>query len=424
MIKVKNISKSFILPHEKKMTLREHVLGFLSGRGTTEERLCALRGIDFDVQRGEFFSIIGKNGSGKSTLLKIMAHIYAPDEGGVTIDGTVSPFLELGIGFNPDLTARENVFLSASVMGLRRKEIENLYGRIISFAELERFQSQELKNFSSGMQVRLAFSVAFMVDADILLIDEVLAVGDASFQQKCYDVFRRLKAEGKTIVFVSHGMGEVKEFSDRVMLLHEGKIVSIGEPEKVVHDYQLLTAREDEKRIAMEESLKQREMAEVQRTLPSPGDEHRWGSGWARMKSVKLFDAEGREKHVFTTGEELCMRMGLERRKEDLASVQAKVSVHRSDGVNVLVTQSDPIRVDTPAGGTGRVVDLVFPKIELLAAIYYFDVALMPVDGGEPCDFLKSCCKMRIYQDSSGAYKSFGGISYLAHEWKIPEVSS
>lgn len=207
MIEVTDVSKTFALPKERKVTLREHLLGLVLGRGAGIESLRALRGVSFRVHKGEFFSVIGKNGSGKSTLLKILSGIYAPDTGGVKLGGTLSPFLELGIGFNPDLTARENVFLSAAVMGLHRSEIERLYDRIIGFAELERFQEQALKNFSSGMQVRLAFSVAFMVDADILLIDEVLAVGDASFQQKCYDVFRRLKGVGKTIVFVSHSMG-------------------------------------------------------------------------------------------------------------------------------------------------------------------------------------------------------------------------
>jgi len=419
MIRVHDISKTFLIPQEKKMTLREHVLGFLLGRTTRFEPLRALRGVSFDVHKGEFFSIIGKNGSGKSTLLKIMSSIYAPDTGGITLDGTVSPFLELGIGFNPDLTAKENVFLSAAVLGLRRREVAALYGDIIGFAEMERFQEQALKNFSSGMKVRLAFSVAFMVNADILLIDEVLAVGDASFQQKCYDVFRRLKREGKTIIFVSHSMGDVKEFSDRVMLLHEGQIVSIGEPEKVIHDYQLLTAREDEKRMALEESLKHKKAAEARKELAPPGSDQRWGSGWARVQGVTFSDAEGKEKHVYATGEQLRMRIIFRRENPELRSLRVRVAVHRADGINVMETQSEPIPLSLAEGTAQDAVELLFPRLELLAAIYYFDVGLVAEDGaGEPFDFLRSCAHIRVYQDNESAYSKFTGISYLAHEWR------
>jgi len=423
MIQVCEISKNFLLPKEKKRTLKEHVLAFLLGRSTGFEPLHALRGVSFNVHKGEFFSIIGKNGSGKSTLLKILASIYAPDTGGARMGGTVSPFLELGIGFNPDLTARENVFLSAAVLGLRRGEIRAMYNDIIGFAELERFQDQALKNFSSGMQVRLAFSVAFMVNADILLIDEVLAVGDASFQQKCYDVFRRLKREGKTIIFVSHSMGDVKEFSDRVMLLHEGQMVSIGDPEKVIHDYQILTAREDEKRIAREDALKQKKAAEARKDLAPPGTEQRWGSGWARVQRVIFSDAGDKEKHVYATGERLRMTIIFNSENPDLKSLRVSVAVHRADGINVMETQSEPIPLNRAEGATQYVVDLVFPRLELLAAIYYFDVGIVPEGGaGEPFDFLRNCAHIRVYQDTDGVYSGFRGISYLAHEWKTAGI--
>lgn len=422
MIQAHDISKTFLLPKEKKRTLKEHVFSFLLGRSRGFEPLHALRGVGFSVNRGEFFSIIGKNGSGKSTLLKILAGIYAPDRGGASMGGSVSPFLELGIGFNPDLTARENVFLSAAVLGLRRREIDSMYDDIIGFAELERFQDQALKNFSSGMHVRLAFSVAFMVNADILLIDEVLAVGDASFQQKCYDVFRRLKSEGKTIIFVSHSMGDVKEFSDRVMLLHEGQIVSIGAPEKVIHDYQLLTVREDEKRMVREESLKHEKEAAAHKTPAPPGAEGRWGSGRARVKEVTFSDAAGKEKHVYATGESVRMRIAFDKENPDLKSLRVTVALHRADGINVMETQSKPIPIDQPGAGARYLVELMFPRIELLAAIYHFDVGLVAEDGaGEPFDFLRGCANIRIYQDSESRYGSFKGISYLEHEWRTGE---
>ena len=400
------------------MTLREHVLSYLSGKSTILEPLHALRGISFDVHRGEFFSIIGKNGSGKSTLLKIMAGIYGADSGEVRLNGTVSPFLELGVGFNPDLTGKENVFLSAAVLGLRRREIEALYDEIIGFSELERFQDQALKNYSSGMKVRLAFSVAFMVDADILLIDEVLAVGDASFCEKCYDVFRRLKGEGKTIIFVSHGMGNVSEFSDRVMLLHEGRIVSIGEPDKVIHDYQLLTAYEDEKRMAFEESLSQQRRVNGKKEFIPTGDERRWGSGGVRVKDVVSLDSEGREKHVFATGERVRMKITFDVKDPGLETLVVGVSIHRSDDVNALVTYSGPITLKGWKGINERAVELVFPKLELFAAMYYFDVTLLSKYGEkEPYDFLKRCCKLRVYQDNDSPYARLMGISCMKHEW-------
>ena len=414
MIEVTDISKTFAIPLERKVTLREHVLGFLLGRGRGVESLRALRGISFDVHKGEFFSVIGKNGSGKSTLLKILAGIYAPDTGGVRLGGTLSPFLELGIGFNPELTARENVFLSAAVAGLRRREIEGLYDGIIGFSELERFQEQALKNFSSGMKVRLAFSVAFMVDADILLIDEVLAVGDASFQQKCYDVFRRLKGEGKTIVFVSHNMGDVKEFSDRVILLHEGRIVSLGDPGRVIHDYQLLTAREDEKRIAM--STPAHDAAGPGQAFAPHANGKRWGSGGAAIERVVFADAAGREKHVFATGEELRVRIDVGVAREDLAPPRVTAAIHRADGIAVMETKSGPL---APDGAGARSVLLVFPGIELLAGTYYFDLGLVPADErAEPYDLIKDCGSIRIFQDSKSRYSEAAGICVLNHEWR------
>lgn len=411
MIEASDLSKTFAIPRERKLTLREHVLGFFLGRGAGVEPLRALRGVSFRVHKGEFFSVIGKNGSGKSTLLKIMAGIYAPDTGGVRLGGTLSPFLELGIGFNPELTARENVYLSAAVAGLRRKEIDALYDRIIAFAELERFQEQALKNFSSGMKVRLAFSVAFMVDADILLIDEVLAVGDAGFQQKCYDVFRRLKGEGKTIVFVSHSMGDIKQFSDRVMLLHEGRIVSLGAAEKVIHDYQLLTAHEEEKRIAIAARARPAE------EFTPPADGTRWGSGGAAVGRISFADGAGREKHVFATGEEVRVRIAVRIERPDLASPRVTVAVHRSDGLTVMETNSGPL---DPGAGASRVAELVFRGIELLAGTYYFDVGVAPREGRrEPYDFVKNGGSIRVYQDSKSPCREASGIAYLAHEWRI-----
>jgi ABC-type polysaccharide/polyol phosphate transport system ATPase subunit len=189
------------------------------------------------VHRGEFFGIVGRNGSGKSTLLKCLAGIYSIDRGDVDVVGRLSPFIELGVGFNPDLTARDNVLINAIMLGLTRKQARERFDAIIEFAELEEFVDLKLKNYSSGMSVRLGFSVAIQVDADIVLVDEVLAVGDASFQRKCFDQFDRMKAEGRTILFVTHDMGSVERFCDRGLVLEKGKLVDIGPPSQITRTY-------------------------------------------------------------------------------------------------------------------------------------------------------------------------------------------
>ncbi|HEX5851729.1 MAG TPA: ABC transporter ATP-binding protein, partial [Solirubrobacteraceae bacterium] len=235
MLAAAGVHKRFKIPEERSHTLKERALHPL--RRSRHEQLYALKDISFDVKPGEFFGIVGRNGSGKSTLLKCLAGIYRTDEGRIWCNGRMSTFIELGVGFNPDLAAYENVALNGIMLGLSPREARARYQRVIEFAELEEFQDLKLKNYSSGMHVRLAFSVAIQVDADILLIDEVLAVGDAAFQQKCFDVFNRMREEGRTIVFVTHDMGAVTRFCHRAMLLERGEMVSIGDPRDVADRY-------------------------------------------------------------------------------------------------------------------------------------------------------------------------------------------
>ncbi len=229
------VHKRFKIPEERSHTLKERALHPL--RRSRHEALHALKDISFAVEPGEFFGIVGRNGSGKSTLLKCLAGIYRTDEGQIWCNGRMSTFIELGVGFNPDLAAYDNVALNGIMLGLSPREARARYERVIEFAELEEFQDLKLKNYSSGMHVRLAFSVAIQVDADVLLIDEVLAVGDAAFQQKCFDVFNRMRDEGRTIIFVTHDMGAVTRFCHRAMLLERGEMVSIGDPRDVADRY-------------------------------------------------------------------------------------------------------------------------------------------------------------------------------------------
>jgi len=234
-VSVRGVSKAFRLPHQQYHTLKERALHPF--RSSTYDVLQAVDDVSVEIAPGEFFGIVGRNGSGKSTLLKCLAGIYNIDEGDLHVRGRLSPFIELGVGFNPDLTARDNVAINGVMLGLTHKQVRERFDQIIGFAELEDFLDLRLKNYSSGMVVRLAFSIAIQVDAEILLIDEVLAVGDATFQQKCFDEFHRLKAEGRTILFVTHSMLDVQRFCDRAMLLDKGRVVELGDPTTVTRRY-------------------------------------------------------------------------------------------------------------------------------------------------------------------------------------------
>lgn len=236
-IKVNHVSKSFRLPHEKKGSIKDLFITMFHGGSKGYEKQEVLKNISFDIKEGEFFGVVGRNGSGKSTLLKLMAGIYTPDEGSIEINGNLTPFIELGVGFNPELTGRENVFLNGALLGFNRKEMAEMYDEIVEFAELERFMDQRLKNYSSGMQVRLAFSIAIKAKNEILIFDEVLAVGDEAFQLKCLQVFEEYKRAKQTVVFVTHDMAAVKNFCDRAILINQGEIEASGSIDEVVSHY-------------------------------------------------------------------------------------------------------------------------------------------------------------------------------------------
>ena len=235
-IDVKDLHKSFKLPTEQAFGLKQALFNRLRGiKGYKEQKV--LKGLNLEIKRGEFVGIVGRNGSGKSTLLKILAGIYYPEKGKVTINGNLVPFIELGVGFNPELTGRENVYMNGALLGFSNKELETMYNDIWKFAELEEFQDQKLKNYSSGMQVRLAFSIAIRARGDILLLDEVLAVGDAAFQQKCNEYFASLKNKNQTVILVTHSMDNVRKFCNRAILIDDGKILKDGTPNKVADAY-------------------------------------------------------------------------------------------------------------------------------------------------------------------------------------------
>jgi ABC-2 type transport system ATP-binding protein len=239
-IKVDHVGKTFKLPHEKQTSVKGSLINFFRVGKATYEKQEVLKDISFEVKKGEFFGIVGRNGSGKSTLLKMLAGIYTPTKGQIQVNGKLTPFIELGVGFNPELTGRENVFLNGALLGFNRKEMTAMYEDIVEFAELERFMDQKLKNYSSGMQVRLAFSIAIRTNTDILVLDEVLAVGDSAFQQKCFDYFAKLKRDKKTVILVTHGMAQVERFCDRAMLIEKGEILEKGPAPIVASKYENL----------------------------------------------------------------------------------------------------------------------------------------------------------------------------------------
>lgn len=269
-INVENVSKDFILPHEKLNSIKSVFMGVTKKRNKNTEMQHALKNVSFNVKKGEFLGIVGRNGSGKSTLLKILAGIYQPTSGNVITTGKLVPFIELGVGFNPELTGRENIYLNGALLGFSKKEVTDMYDDIVAFAELERFMNQKLKNYSSGMQVRLAFSLATCAKADILLIDEVLAVGDAAFQKKCFDYFDSLKRKETTVVFVSHNMEAVREYCDRAILIEDNKIAAIGSTDKIAQHYM---------RLFMDTS--------TQQTMAKDSDE-RWGDQKIVTKNITV----------------------------------------------------------------------------------------------------------------------------------------
>lgn len=278
-VKVHGVYKDFKLPREKVSSIKSLLTQSTKKREKGYDVQHALHNISFDIKEGEFFGIVGRNGSGKSTLLKILAEIYQPTRGSVSHTGKLVPFIELGVGFNPELTGRENVYLNGAMLGFSNLEVDDMYDEIVDFAELRPFMDQKLKNYSSGMQVRLAFSVATRAKADILLVDEVLAVGDADFQRKCFNYFKSLKKNKKTVIFVSHDMNAVREYCDRAILIEKSKIIRSGSVAEVASAYTKMFIQDD--------SGKGTE-ARIERK--------RWGDGSIKISDVRLDNETYTEK--------------------------------------------------------------------------------------------------------------------------------
>jgi ABC-type polysaccharide/polyol phosphate transport system ATPase subunit len=327
-IEVSSVEKTFRIPTHRIDSFKERVLHPVAG--TEYRELRALRDVSFDIHRGEFFGIVGRNGSGKSTLLKILASIYRADAGRIRIAGRVAPFIELGVGLNHELTARENVVLNGVMMGLSRREARRSLDAVLDFAELEDFVDLKLKNYSSGMLVRLAFSVMVQSDAEVLLIDEVLAVGDAGFQRKCADTFREMHSTDRTIVLVTHDMTAIESYCDRAMLLHDGEQRYIGGPQEVARRYYRLNIENREP------------WGRERRAVP---DNH------ARVLDAWLEDADGSRVTTVAAGDRLRYQVMIEAR-DGLINPQFGFECKTSDMVTVfgvngsLTSEGDPARVE------------------------------------------------------------------------------
>jgi len=343
-IVVQAVSKTFRVPEERTHTLKERALHPL--RRTRHETFKALRDISFDVRPGEFFGIAGRNGSGKSTLLKCMAGIYGVDTGRIWMNGRLSPFIELGVGFNQDLAARDNVVLNGIMMGLSPREARARYDAVIDFAELREFEELKLKNYSSGMHVRLAFSVAIQVDADILLVDEVLAVGDAAFAQKCFDVFNRMRDEGRTIVFVTHDMATLNRFCHRALLLERGSVVHLGEPHEVADRYLEINFGRDPQ--------------------AAEGADGRGGDGEARIVEAWVEDEHGERQASLPQGQQITLR-ALVHFAVDVEDPVAGVYVLNEDHIAIVVATTAREHERSGRFGAGEEVLFSFSFENVLA---------------------------------------------------------
>lgn len=419
-IEVRNITKKFKVYMDKGRTLKE--LTIFSKRRKYEERL-VLRGISFDVKRGEAIGLIGHNGCGKSTTLKLLTRIMYPDAGTIDMCGRVSSLIELGAGFHPDMSGRQNIYTNASIFGLTRKEIDARMERIIAFSELEEFIDNPVRTYSSGMYMRLAFSVAINVDADILLIDEILAVGDANFQAKCFNKLKEIKAQGTTIVIVSHALGQIERICERSIWINEGKIRAEGTPREVHPIYMEYMGQKRqeiiEKEQEMQEKKEKKKVKKDDKTEESMEQKHdgkvekiRWGNGYASISSVKLLNRSGEAIKGIKTGEGVKLVIDYDVKKAVIDAVIG-IGIFGSDNIRYYGTntQIDQLEnFDLKKAGSAIVN---FSEVMLLPGKYSVDIAIESVADGM-ADFWSKAIEIEIYSDVADV-----GVSRLAHQWTI-----
>jgi lipopolysaccharide transport system ATP-binding protein len=410
-ISLHDVSKSFkkLLLRGDHTTVKTWLLKPMSLLAKSHgERIEVFAHLDLEVPRGISLGVIGRNGSGKSTLLKLLAGIYKPDTGTVRLEGRVASLIELGAGFHPEFTGRENVYINGAVLGLSRKEIADRFDRIVRFAELESFIDAPVRTYSSGMYVRLGFSVAVNVDPDILLVDEVLAVGDESFSHKCLDQMIAFKKAGKTIVLVTHDLPTVERFCEQAVWLDGGCLQAQGPPRQVVDAYRQEVARREEARFLDEQ-------ADGNGACPAPAGfltRNRWGNGDLEITRIHILDDRGQERHVFQDGENIRIEMeyAVHRPTRD---VVFGVGVFNGDGVCCYGTNTDLDRVTLPDLGARGRIGFMLEGPPLIEGTYFLDLAVHARDG-HAYDYQSRCFSFAV----RSAVKE-SGICRLPHRWLI-----
>lgn len=403
-IKVDHVSKTFRIPHEKITSLRGAAVSLFKKK--TYEEFKALDDVSFEVKKGEFFGIIGRNGSGKSTLLKILAGIYKADKGKVKTYGMISPFLELGIGFNPELSGRDNIYLNATVLGMTKKQIDKKFDDIVKFSELERFIDQKLKNYSSGMQVRLAFSVSIHANRDILLMDEVLAVGDSNFQSKCLEEFENYKKDKKTVILVSHDILAVEKYCDRIMFLNSGKVVDVGNPKHVIYEYKKLNYKQEEANIKLKNEL-------INET------KKRWGTRDVVIDKIDILDPDDNHIVAIKTGDDIKIRVSFSVIK-NINNLNFGVAIYRkNDNLYCydINTDLDKLDIKNKKINKGGVFEIIFKNVPLIGGEYYLKVGIFGDYTKYTYDFFDYGPEFRII----GRDKDFGAV-FIDHTWNFYNI--
>jgi ABC-type polysaccharide/polyol phosphate transport system ATPase subunit len=428
-IELRGVSKRFRLrtvqPHTTlKSALVEKVLG--RKRAGAETGFQALTDVTLSVEKGQTLGIVGRNGSGKSTLLKLLTGIFRPDSGRVQVNGKVSALLELGAGFHPEFTGRENVFINGIVLGLSKREVLRRFDEIVRFAELEAFIDEPVRTYSSGMYMRLGFAVAVHTDPDILLIDEVLAVGDEAFQKKCYEKIAEFQRKGRTIVLVSHDLRAVEEWCDEVIWLEDGAVRRKGAPGEVVAAYLGEIAggqgpaggpveEASEPASAGESPCRETDGAAAVDSGSGPGP-GRWGSREVEIASVRLLDRHGDERSVYDADEALTAEISY-RVNRAVGEAVFGIAILREDGLWCYGTNTDIENIPVPALGAGGIVEVILDRLGLIEGRYYLDVAVHPREG-EPYDY-----QSRLHPFSVGSAVKDVGVFRVPHRWVFrPEL--
>ncbi|HEX2344747.1 MAG TPA: ABC transporter ATP-binding protein [Vicinamibacterales bacterium] len=379
-----------------------------------EERFTAVEDVSFDVPAGRTLGIIGRNGSGKSTMLKLVAGITKPTSGTVRVNGRVSALIELGAGFHPEISGRENVFINGIMLGLSKREISRRFDEIVEFAEMQEFIDAPVKTYSSGMYMRLGFAVAIHVDPDVLLVDEVLAVGDESFTHKCLDKFAEFKRRGKTILLVTHSLGLVERFCDQALWLDTGRVRATGDPKRVVDSYITDVEKSEEAQLASEQGKSVSEPPpDGPQDTPGTGSvEGRWGSHEAEILDVQLAGPDGEAAHIFQSGEPLEIRLRV-RANQPLEDFAFGIGIFNAEGVRCYGTNTDidelkPVRFSGEAEAVFRIESL-----DLVEGTYKLDAAVHKLDG-YPYDYHRLLYTFRVKSRTRDV-----GIYRPRHEWRF-----